>query len=366
MPVEEGSVTLSETSSVRHVSTEPVFYSCLESPIMDRLGSVLEASPDAVLVVDKDGVIQQANRNVAEVLGYSPSELEGELVEVLLPEADREHHVSHRQEYMTNPEPRPMGSDLDLYALHKDGTNVPVEISLGPIERAGELYVVATITDISERKRRERALQRQNERLEEFASIVSHDLRGPLSVAAGRLELAHQECDSEHLDAIEQSHNRMEALIEDLLTLAREGKMIEDVEKIELSPFVHRCWQTIDTTNATLCIETDCSIRADETRLRQLLDNLLRNAIEHGGEDVTVTVGELQNGFFVADDGPGIPPGHREQVFKHGYSTSDDGTGFGLPIVKEVANAHDWHIRITESASGGARFEITGVEVART
>lgn len=163
---------------------------------MDLLEGVLETSPDAVLVVDEEGVIRQANRNVSEVLAYSPRELEGRGVEDLLFEEDRDKHVRFREEYMEDPEARPRDSELDLYALQKDGTPVPVEISLGPIERDGELYVVATIADISNRKQREQALERQNEWLEEFASIVSHDLRTPLTVAEGRLELARDTCDS--------------------------------------------------------------------------------------------------------------------------------------------------------------------------
>lgn len=331
---------------------------------MDALEGVLEASPDAVLVVDQDGVIRQANRNVSEVLGYSPSDLEGRVVEDLLREADREKHVQFREEYMADPEARPMGRELDLYGLRKDGTEVPVEISLGPIEQDGELYVVATITDISNRKEREQDLQRQNDRLEEFASIVSHDLRNPLTVAEGQLELARETCDSDHLDEIERAHDRMNALIEDLLTLAREGETVTEVEPVDLTATVEGCWRNIDTSDATLVTETDTEILADERRLQQLLENLLRNAIDHGGSGVTLTVGDLKNGFYVADDGRGIPPDERDQIFEPGYSTALDGTGFGLSIVKEICDAHNWEITVCESEAGGAQFDIRWAEDA--
>ena len=207
-------------------------------------------------------------------------------------------------------------------------------------------------------------LERQNDRLEEFAGVVSHDLRNPLEVARGRTELAREECDSDHLAAVERAHDRMTALIDDLLTLAREGDPVTDAEPVDLGRIVGSCWRTVDTRDATLRSEAEGIILADEGRLRQLLENLIRNAIEHGGEDVTVTVGTLSDGFYVADDGPGIEPDRREAVFDAGHSTSQSGTGFGLRIVEQVADAHGWSVRAVESEAGGARFEITGVEPA--
>ena len=205
-------------------------------------------------------------------------------------------------------------------------------------------------------------LQRQNDRLEEFAGVVSHDLRNPLEVARGRTELAREECDSDHLEAVERAHDRMTALIDDLLTLAREGKPVTDAEAVDLGQVVGSCWRTVDTGEATLRTDAEEMLRADEGRLRQLLENLMRNAVEHGGDDVTVTVGSLPGGFYVADDGPGIGPEQREEVFDAGYSTSRSGTGFGLRIVEQVADAHGWSVRVVESEEGGARFEVTGVE----
>ncbi|MDB2260084.1 PAS domain S-box protein [Halorubrum ezzemoulense] len=207
-------------------------------------------------------------------------------------------------------------------------------------------------------------LERQNDRLEEFAGVVSHDLRNPLEVARGRTELAREECDSEHLAAVERAHDRMTALIDDLLTLAREGDPVTDAEPVDIARVVGACWRTVDTSDATLRTEVEGTVVADEGRLKQLLENLIRNAIEHGGEDLTVTVGSLPDGFYVADDGPGIDPDLRGTVFDAGYSTSQSGTGFGLRIVEQVADAHGWSVRAVESEAGGARFEITGVESA--
>jgi len=216
--------------------------------------------------------------------------------------------------------------------------------------------------DITDRRRREHALERQNERLEQFVSIVSHDLRGPLNVAQGRLELAKAECDSEQLDSVDDALERSQELIDELLTLAREGHNVSDVEAVELGVLAETCWHNVATTEATIERETDRTIRADRSRLQQLLENLYRNAVEHGDDDVTVRVGDLASGFYIEDDGPGIPAEERADVFDAGYSTADEGIGFGLSIVKRVAEGHGWKVSVTASETGGARFEITGVE----
>jgi len=214
-----------------------------------------------------------------------------------------------------------------------------------------------------ERHRQEARLRRQNARLEEFASIVSHDLRNPLNVALGRLDIARKECDTEDLADVANALDRMEALVDDLLTLARQGETVDDLEPVALASLAADCWETVDTAEADLVVATDRTVMADESRLTQLLENLVRNAVEHGGEAVTITVGELPgDGIYVEDDGPGIPEADRGQVFDRGYSTRTDGTGFGLVIVEDIAEAHGWEVTVGESDDGGARFEITGVE----
>lgn len=217
---------------------------------------------------------------------------------------------------------------------------------------------VAMIQDVTEIKNE----KDQSKRLNQFTNVVSHDLRNPLNVAQGRLDLAKKQCDSEHLDDLESALDRMEMLIEDVLTLSRLGTVIGDRESVTLSVMVNDCWATVDSADATLTNRIDRTIEADKSRLRQVFENLFRNAIEHGGDDVTVTVGELDGGFYIEDDGPGISEDARQEVYETGYSTRKGGTGFGLSIVKEVVNAHDWGIQSPADHQEGARFEITGVK----
>jgi PAS domain S-box-containing protein len=229
---------------------------------------------------------------------------------------------------------------------------LPIDFPVG----GGHLWVYQ---ETSERHEYERTLERQNERLERFASVVSHDLRSPLEVAQGRVELAREECDSEHLEAAEEAHERIGHLVEDLLVLARRGESVGDGEPVEVAEAVQQCARTVGIDGDRLRVDSDLTVRADRSRFRQLLENLLRNSVEHGGETVTITVGDSEGGFYVEDDGPGIPPEERDRVFDAGYSTNPEGTGFGLSIVGDVAEAHGWNVTVTEGRSGGARFEIT-------
>lgn len=605
-----------------------------------RYEAICAASPDAILLVDADGRITYANARVEDLFDYDPDELVGEPIELLVPEADRDGHVAQRDAYIDDPETRPMGADLDLAARCKDGSTIPVDISLSPIESEGQLEVMAAVRDITDReairrkyrtilqavpdavvvaktttgeivevnehvselfgyepdellgKRQtalhpageaaryrdlfeqhigsdkaifsqlpdgsdiyietkdgdrvpveinahifeldgdrliagvfrdittrkeyerqlgtlhettrqlmqaenrdeiaqlvadaansilgyestvvrlvedgsrlrpvavteqartemgprpdyplenenpasqayqtgepmdyddiqniqdgydrgeaqsamylpmgkhgvvsvvdsatdafdqsdielasilvvnaetaldrladERELERQNERLDEFVSVVSHDLRNPLTVAQGWLDAAYGDEEDEELQRVSDALDRMNEIIDDTLTLARQGQSVAEMETLDITHLAGECWKMVETGDAQLQIDEEFRVRGDRDRLQHVFENLFRNAVEHGGNDVTVTIGTLdRKGFYVEDNGPGIPPDKREAIFEPGHTTATGGTGFGLTIVKQIAEAHGWDIRVTEGTTGGARFEFTGVE----
>ncbi len=210
---------------------------------------------------------------------------------------------------------------------------------------------------------REERLRRQNERLEKFTSVLSHDLRNPLNVAAGELELAIEEREDPHLRKVANAHERMRELIDDVLTLARQDQTVAETEPMALDAMVESCFSNVETAHSVLDVETAHVIYADTSMLQSLFENLFRNAVQHGRDDVKLTIGGLPEGFYVADDGPGIPPEEREDVLEPGYSTDESGTGLGLNIVAETAAAHGWDLTITDSDEGGARFEFRGVDI---
>jgi PAS domain S-box-containing protein len=252
------------------------------------------------------------------------------------------------------------------YRIQRDTTKW-VESHVEPIyDETGTVVRIAGFThEITERKQRTLELRNKNERLERFASIVSHDLRNPLSVADGYLDLAREEADSDHLQTVDRALDRMETLISELLALAREGQEVTETKPVSLDKLVLSSWNNIDQKNATLHAETNVTLLADEIRLGQVFENLLRNAIEHGGETVTISIGLLddETGFYVANDGDPIPEDKKGQIFETGFTTNTQGTGFGLAIIKRIVDAHGWHISVTDSHHGGARFEITGTEL---
>lgn len=322
---------------------------------------LIEASPMPIWVQD-DEEIFYSNDAAAAFYGYDdPESLIGSAALSFVPEDEREGARKRVEQMLETGEPM---NELTGSFLTKNGTTRKAIFAATPIMYYGEQAIVVVANDITERKEREEQLRREKERLDEFAGVVSHDLRNPLNVARGRIELAQEECDTNHLAAAVDGIERSLDLIDDLLALARGGKERGDLEPVAVNELVQACWNTVDTAQGTIAIEVESTIRADRGRLRQLLENLLRNAVQHGGSAVTVSIGPLPDGFYIEDDGSGIPEAVREDVFEPGYSETHDGSGFGLSIVKQIVAAHDWDIRITEGSEGGARFEITGVAFA--
>ena len=323
---------------------------------------IFETIDDGVYVVDEEGQFVMVNEAYAEMFGYDREELLGAPVSLIVDEdvADQAQQLETAMRHGSADTPM-----IEAELPTSDGDQLSLEAKFALLPGSDEKeYRVGVVRNISERKAREQELQQQNKRLNEFAGIVSHDLRNPLQVANGQLELAYEECDSKHLEHASRALDRMEDLIEDLLTLAHQGEAVSDREPVNPAAMAEECWTNVQTGDATLATCVDFDIYADKSRLKQVLENLIRNTAEHGGDGVSMTIGELDDGFYIEDDGSGIPEDERNDVFDAGFSTTEGGTGFGLSIVKRIVEAHGWEICLTEGSEGGTRFEITGVKFA--
>jgi PAS domain S-box-containing protein len=324
---------------------------------------VLDAVPEVVLVFDRANRAVWWNDHTVEATGYDDLELATLDPMTLFAPEDREEVEREVGRLLEADAEPPM---IETALVTSAGDHVPYEFvgsSLtGP---EGEIAGVAvTGRDISDRRARQE-LERQNERLDEFASLVSHDLRNPLTVAEGYLSLVREFDDSDDLARVAEAHDRMYDLIEDLLTLARGGNTVGETVSVSLAETARSAWHSVGTGEATLDVVGDVTLDGDPDRLQNLFENLYRNAMEHAsvgsdGEDRTprITVGPLERGFFVEDDGPGIPDAERESVFESGYTTTRSGTGFGLAIVEGICEAHGWSVSLRDADGGGARFEV--------
>ncbi|QSG07101.1 histidine kinase N-terminal 7TM domain-containing protein [Halapricum desulfuricans] len=313
--------------------------------------TVMDRIDVGIVVLDEDDRITDVNDHAREILGLEPDET----VVGLPADAVGDDRAAVFDVDAT--------ADEATVELSVDGESRVYRVDVSPLsDRLGRsIGRVFILQDVTERRRRQRELRRQNERLDQFAEVVAHDLRNPLNVADGYVERMRTS-DEEYLDEISDAHERMEAIIDDVLALARQDTDI-DTEPVALESAAGDAWESVETADATLRVPDRVTVRADRGRLlEQLFENLFRNAVEHAGTDATITVGALDEGFYVADDGPGIDPERREEVFEPGETSRADGTGFGLAIVDSIADAHGWDVRVTESDAGGARFEFTGVE----
>jgi PAS domain S-box-containing protein len=328
-----------------------IFYQDFLEVVPVARGTIVDNLNAGVVVLDRNDRVVDINPRGRKLLDLDDAAIGRPVADALA------SHTAIHDAYAT----LTSHEDSDETEVAVEGRDFRIEVS--PLynrrdERIGNLLVVE---DISERKRRQRELQRQNEQLEQFANVVSHDLRNPLNVASSRLELGIETGDEEHLRRVEQAHQRMDRIIDDVLTLAREGKQVEARSRESLRSLAERAWRHVETPAAELVVADDREIEADEQRLVRALENLFRNALEHGREDATVTVGSTQAGFYVADDGQGIATDHQDEVFEDGYTTNDDGTGFGLAIVQSIVEAHGWEITVRDSEDGGARFDVRGI-----
>ncbi|MEZ3165000.1 PAS domain S-box protein [Halorubrum sp. RMP-47] len=329
---------------------------------LKKYKTIVQSLTDAVYVVDNNGRFTYVNDEFVELVGYDRETIVGNTPSLIKDEnaVDRANRQLGR--LLSTDGPNTISFEVTIHP--RTGDPFVCEDHMGVLPYDDEEFEgsVGVLRDITEQKEYEQTIEAENERLAEFTGIVSHDLQTPLGVVETRLELAQQECESDHLHKARDALDRSQTLIDDLLILAQEGSQVVEFERVELTHVSKQCWESVETDQTTLQVEDVPVINADRSRIKRLFENLYSNAVNHGGSDVTVRVGTMDDGFYVADTGSGIPESEQEAVFEAGYSTNEEGTGFGLRIVEEVADAHGWELSVTESKQGGARFEMSGVE----
>jgi PAS domain S-box-containing protein len=312
-------------------------------------------------LLDPDGTVKRVNRTAAEYIGRDPEDVVGDRFWDT-PWWSGEDPTDVREWIGRAAD----GNYVDFEAEHPvaDGRSAVVAGVFRPVTNdGGEVTgVLVSARDITTRRHRKRELREQNERLDEFASFVSHDLQSPISTVDGRLELALETGDLEHVERAREAMERVNSLREDLVATLRSREVVAAKAPVQVGECFRAAWRTIDPPAATsFTVVEPVTVKADERALQRLLENLVRNSVEHGTADATVRLGRLEDGFYYADDGPGIDPEDRGRVFVPGFSTKhgEQGIGMGMASVRQIVTAHDWRIEIGDSDSlGGVRFEI--------
>ncbi|WP_321169037.1 PAS domain-containing protein [Halorubrum sp. CBA1125] len=317
----------------------------------------MDEAPIGIVVTDpsrEDNPITYANDGFLELTGYARDEVLGRNCRFLQGEATHDAPVAELARAVTAEEP----VTVELRNYRKDGELFWNRVTVTPLfDDDGTLeHFVGFQEDVTTRR----------ELLSEFrglGSVLSHDLRNPLQAAHGQLELALETGDIDHVERAMPSLDRLDEVIDDVTDVLQSGSIVDEREPLDVGSVVESVWWSLqgDAEVGSLEVRGSPTVRGDRDAVQRLFDNLLGNAVEHGEPPVTVHVGELEDGFYVADDGPGVPAANRERIFEQGFSTkeNDVDAGLGLTSVRQIVLAHDWRIDVTDSeALGGARFEI--------
>ena len=334
---------------------------------LELFRSLINRSNDAVFVIDPGtGRFLDVNEKACHRLGYGREEL------LKLTVLDVEVTLHCQEAWQAHVDDVRAEGALTFEGEHQraNGTTIPVEVSVNYVTLDQE-YMFAIARDVTERRESQHKLEEtveqleeSNERLESFASMLAHELRNPVTIGQIYSQQLPAKSKPEAVDYVTEAFDRIEDMIDVMLVLTRGREAVSERTPIDLADVAREAWDNRTAPEATLEVTIDETIQADETYIRHLFRNLFENAMEHGGAGVTVRVGDLPTGFYVADDGRGIPADKCDVVFETGYTTAAEqgGTGLGLAYAKELAEVYEWGYTVTESAAGGARFEFTNVD----
>lgn len=349
-----------------------------------RFAKVIEASPYGKLLVDERGIIQLINPSLLNLFGYAKEELIGQSMNILLPERYRHNHDALREGFNHQPSLRAMGLGRDLTGRHKNGLEIPIEIGLSPVDSDAGQWTLAVVTDITERKRMELSLQQANAHMEEFTYVASHDLKSPLRSIGDLVEWINEDLEGnmpdtvvKNIDRIKLRINRMENLIDDLLRYARAGKRTKDSTLIEIDKLIENILDMHPAPEG-FAITTHISLNqifAARTPLETVLRNLYNNALKHHDRQIPpeISISVEPSGSFVlfriSDNGPGIPEGAKNRLFRlfQTLSTTNNHIGgIGLAIAKRMTETHGGKIQLlTNEGQRGAEFQVYWPRFAR-
>lgn len=345
--------------------------------------TLVEAAPDGVVVVSAEGTILLANPEIQRMTGYAGEDLVGGSIDTLVPDGARDTHAARRDAYATSPHTRPMGSGLELTMQRKDGSQLPVEIMLSPMQIGGQRATVAFVRDVTESRRRRRELEEANaaanaanRELEAFSYSVAHDLRAPLRSIDGFTQAVVEdhgdrldEDARDHLARVRAAAQRMGALIDDLLALSRLSRAELHREPVDLARLVRDAEGRLRVAHpdrrVELTVETPLRADADARMMTVVLDNLLGNAWKFTRPRTIahVDVGRAGAAYYVRDDGVGFDPQYASALFtpfKRLHAAREfEGTGIGLATVARVVHRHGGRIWAESSPDAGATFYFT-------
>ncbi|MES3517956.1 MAG: response regulator [Natronomonas sp.] len=323
-----------------------------------KFSKLVRNSIDVIAIVNESGCFEYISPACEHVLGYEQEELIGTVAFDYMPPEDRQAAMETFFTAIENPEMEPTiqfrfeHPEEEWTVVEARGKNMFDDESINGFVVYGR--------DISQLEQKQQELKQQNEQLEDTRQAISHDLRNPISVATGAVELYRDTGEESYLRKVESALERMDVLLDNVETLADNVSEVEKTEQVALDSIVESAWQLIETDGAELHVEDTKEFEANPRQLQRVFENLIENAIEHADGPVTVRVGTTDSAIYVEDDGPGIPEDRREMIFDTGYTTVDENTGFGLNVARQIVLGHGWTISATDG-DDGTRFEISGV-----